>query len=150
MPGSATSVFSEPEGFEAALRAEGCLGMLVTGRGQFRARLTQVSLHRLRLSATDETLARIAVVAVPADTLLVSLPRGTESAMISGGIRIGAGEIMTLGAGQRLHARTDGRCRWGLIWLLALEVVLSNGKQSGPRIGVQKGPLLGVGTGLSR
>ena len=27
---------------------------------------------------------------------------------------------------------------------------LSNGKQSGPRIGVQKGPLFGVGTGLSR
>ena len=123
MPGSATSVFSEAGDFEAALRAEGCLGMLVTGRGQFRARLTQVSLHRLRLSATDETLARIAVVAVGADMLMVSLPRATESAMISGGIRIGAGEIMTLGAGQRLHARTDGRCRWGLIWLLALEVV---------------------------
>src|SRR3954454_12871615 len=27
---------------------------------------------------------------------------------------------------------------------------LSNGKQSGPRIGMQKGPLTGLGTGLSR
>ena len=27
---------------------------------------------------------------------------------------------------------------------------LSNGKQSGPRIGMQKGPLTGVGTDLSR
>ncbi|HEX7265147.1 MAG TPA: hypothetical protein VF383_13310 [Candidatus Dormibacteraeota bacterium] len=27
---------------------------------------------------------------------------------------------------------------------------LSNGKQSGPRIGIQKGPLTDVGTGLSR
>jgi hypothetical protein len=27
---------------------------------------------------------------------------------------------------------------------------LSNGKQSGPRIGIEKGPLTGVGTGLSR
>jgi len=123
MPGSATSVFSEAEDFEAALRAEGCLGMLVTERGRFRARLTQVSLHRLRLSATDEQLSRIAVVAVPADMLLVSLPRDTGSAMISGGIRVGAGEIMTLGAGQRLHARTDGRCRWRLIWLPAAELV---------------------------
>jgi hypothetical protein len=30
------------------------------------------------------------------------------------------------------------------------DAVLSNGAQSGPRIGMQKGPLLGVGTGLSR
>ena len=27
---------------------------------------------------------------------------------------------------------------------------LSNGKQSGPRIGMEKGPLTGIGTGLSR
>jgi hypothetical protein len=27
---------------------------------------------------------------------------------------------------------------------------LSNGKQSGPQIGMQKGPLTGVGAGLSR
>jgi hypothetical protein len=29
-------------------------------------------------------------------------------------------------------------------------ICLSNGEQSGPRIGVQKGPLAGLGTGLSR
>jgi hypothetical protein len=27
---------------------------------------------------------------------------------------------------------------------------VSNGKQSGPRIGMEKGPLTGLGTGLSR
>jgi hypothetical protein len=27
---------------------------------------------------------------------------------------------------------------------------MSNGKQSGPRIGMEKGPLTGIGTGLSR
>ena len=27
---------------------------------------------------------------------------------------------------------------------------MSNGKQSGPRIGIEKGPLTGVGSGLSR
>ena len=100
MPGSATSVFSDAEDFEAALRTEGCLGLLVPGRGQFRARLTQVSLHHWRLSATDEQL--------PRDTIVVSLPRDNGSAAICGGIRTGAGEIMTLGAGERLHVRTDG------------------------------------------
>jgi hypothetical protein len=67
-------------------------------------------------------VAGIALVAVPADTILVSLPRGKGPAPIWGGIAIGAGEIMTLGAGQRLHMRTDGPCRWGSIWLPAAEL----------------------------
>jgi hypothetical protein len=112
MPSSVTSVFSEAEDFAVAMREEGCLALLVTGAGQFRARLTQIALHSLRLSATDEHLPRISLVALPADTILVSLPRGRGPAPIWGGITIGAGEIMTLGPGQRLHMRTDGPCRW--------------------------------------
>jgi len=57
MPGSATSVYSEAEDFEAALRAQGCLGLLVTGPGQFRPRLTELGLHRLRLSARANVMA---------------------------------------------------------------------------------------------
>ena len=74
MPGSVTSVFSEPADFEVALREEGGLGLPITGPDQFRARLTQVKLNRLRLTATEEQLSRIAFVAVPADLILVSLP----------------------------------------------------------------------------
>jgi hypothetical protein len=122
MPSSVTSVFSEAEDFAVAMREEGCLALLVTGAGQFRARLTQVALHSLRLSATDEHLPRIAFVALPADTILVSLPRGRGPAPVWGGIPIGAGEIMTLGAGQRLHMRTNGPCRLGSIWLPAAEL----------------------------
>ena len=122
MPSSVTSVFSEAKDFAVAMREEGCLALLVTGSGQFRARLTQVALLGLRLSATDEQLPRIALVAVPADTILVSLPRGKGPPPIWGGITIGAGEIMTLGAGQRLHMRTDGPCRWGSIWLPAADL----------------------------
>jgi hypothetical protein len=65
MPGSATLAFSEPEDFETALHAEGCLGLWVTGRGRFRARLTRVALERLRLSTAEEDLSRIAFIAVP-------------------------------------------------------------------------------------
>jgi AraC-like DNA-binding protein len=122
MPGSVTSVFSEPGDFEAALREEGGLGLLITGRGQFRARLTQVKLHRLRLSATEEQLSRIAFVAVPADLILVSLPIGTRPAPIWGGIGMRAGEIMTFGPGQRAHARTDGPSLSGSIWLPAQDL----------------------------
>ena len=100
MPGTITSGFSEAEKFAAALRAEGVLSVLVTGTGEFRARLTQVALHQLRLSAAEEHLSRIALVAVPADMILVSLARGGTSAPIWGGVRLDANEIITLAAGH--------------------------------------------------
>jgi AraC-like DNA-binding protein len=123
MPGSVTSVFSDAEEFAAALRAEGVLSLLVTGAGEFRARLTQLTLHRLRLSAAEERLPRIALAAMPDDMILVALTRGRTSAPIWGGTRLGTDEVMTLAAGQRLHMRTDGPCRWGSIWFPTAELV---------------------------
>jgi AraC-like DNA-binding protein len=117
MPGSATSVFSEAEDFEAALRTEGCVGLLVTGRGAFRARLTQITLDRLRLASAEEDVPRVAFVAVPANTVLVWWPIGESPAPLWSGIEIRAGDILTLGPGQRVHAKTDGPCRWAAIRL---------------------------------
>jgi AraC-like DNA-binding protein len=122
MPSSVTSVFSEPGDFEAALREDGVLSTLVTGRGQFRARLTQLTLHRLRLLAAEEHLPRIAFVAVPADAVLVLLPISNGASPIWGGIGMRAGEIITLGPDHRAHARTDGPCRWGTIRLPARDL----------------------------
>ena len=116
MPGSTTSVFSEAGDFGAALRDEGCLGLLVTGAGEFRARLTQLTPHGMRLCMAEEHLSRTALVDVPAGMMLVALARGRAFAPFWGGVRLGADEIITLGAGQRLHMRTDGPCRWGSIW----------------------------------
>src|SRR5262249_36118840 len=53
LPGSIASVFGEPDDFQAALREDGVLSLLVTGNGPFRARLTQVALDHVHLSAGD-------------------------------------------------------------------------------------------------
>ena len=119
MPGSITSVFGEPDNFQAALSADGVLRYVVTRHGQFRARLTQVTLRDLCLSAGEEHLSRIAFVTVPADMLLVSLAIDRRAAPIWGGTEVRAGELIALGAGQRVHTRTDGPCRWGAIRLRA-------------------------------
>jgi hypothetical protein len=74
MPGSLTSVFSEPEDYEAALREWACRGLLVTGSGAFRARLTRIALHHLRLSAGEEHLSRIMLVTVRLGMILVACP----------------------------------------------------------------------------
>jgi AraC-like DNA-binding protein len=115
MPGSRASVFGEAEDFQAALSADGVGGLLVTGRGQFRARLTQVELDRVRLTAVEEAQPRIAFVTVPAGTVLVSFPIDDGPSPVWGGIEIRTGEMITFGRGQRLHAKTLGASRWGAI-----------------------------------
>jgi AraC-like DNA-binding protein len=115
MPGSRASVFGEAEDFEAALSADGVAGLLITGRGQFRARLTQVELDRLRLTAVEESQQRIAFVTVPPGTILVSFPIEDGPSPVWGGTEVRTGEMITFGRGQRLHARTLGPSRWGAI-----------------------------------
>jgi AraC-like DNA-binding protein len=115
MPGSRASVFGEPEDFQAALSADGVAGVLFTGRGQFRARLTQVGLERLQLAAVEEAQSRIAFIAMPADMVLVSFPIDGGPSPVWGGIEIRTGEMITVGPGERLHARTLGPCHWGAI-----------------------------------
>jgi AraC-like DNA-binding protein len=122
MSGSVASVFGEPDEFQAALREDGIRNLLVTEKGQFRARLTQVRLPHLRLSAGDERLARIAFAVVPADTLLVSLRLGDRPAPIWGGQEMRAGELIALGPGERVHSRSEGPCRWGAIRLPVAEL----------------------------
>jgi hypothetical protein len=122
MPGSVTSVFSEPDDFQAALREDGVLSLLITGHGQFRARLTQVTLHRWRLWTSEEHLSRIGFVAVPANAILVLLPISSRVASICGGIGMRAGDIMMLGCGLQVHTRTDGPCRWASLRLPAQEI----------------------------
>jgi AraC-like DNA-binding protein len=117
MRGSVTSVFSEPEEFQAAMAADGGTSFIFTGRGRFRARSTQVKLNRLRLLSVEESLPRIAFLRVPSDTIFVGLSIESHEPPIWGGIRADGRELITVGAGQGTHTRTVSPCRWGAIWL---------------------------------
>jgi AraC-like DNA-binding protein len=123
MLGSITSAFNEPEDFEVALRSEGCLALLITERGRFRARLTQIVLQRLRLLDGHEHLSRIAFIAVPANMVLISFSIGNGFLPVYGGLAMRAGEIMTLSPGERIHVRIDGQRRWGTLLVPIKELV---------------------------
>src|SRR5215471_9028871 len=125
MPGSVASVFGDPEDFQAALSKDGILSLVIIGRGRFRARLTQVMLNDMRLTAGEEELSRIAFVAVPANTVLVLLPTGDRPAAIWSGMELRVGEMITLGPNQRMHAKTAGPCAWGSIRLSGDDLVRS-------------------------
>ena len=95
---------------------EGKLGLVVTGRGRFRARVTQVSLHRLCLTDIEESLPRIAYITAPKDKVLVALSHGNRTPQVWGGISAQADDVATLGPGHHVHARSEGACHWGAIW----------------------------------
>ncbi len=117
MPGSSTSTFSEPEEFEAALRRQTDVDLLVTGRGRFRGRLTHVTLQRIQLAAVDETVSRIAFISMRPNLTLVWWALERCGSQVWCGTPSLADEIVTLGPGSRVHARTDRDCRWAALWI---------------------------------
>jgi AraC-like DNA-binding protein len=130
MPDSVTSSFSEPDDFEAALRDDGCVGLLITGRGRFSAHLTHVALQTLRMSATEERVPRIALMAAPIDRVLIGFSiDGTPP--VCGGMAMRSDEIITLSAGGQVHTRTGGPARWGSIWLPVDELIRYGGAVTG-------------------
>jgi hypothetical protein len=126
MSRSITWAFDELVDFETALGAA-CRGLVVTGRGQFRAQLTVVTLHRLRLSAAEEQLSRIAFVAVPADMVIIVFQIGNGTLPIRCGVRARPDEIMILPPGEHLHVRSDGLHHWGSIWIPVVDLVRYSG-----------------------
>jgi AraC-like DNA-binding protein len=139
MPGSVVSAFGEQEDYEAALRVEGCTGLVITGQGQFRAQLTQIRLRRLRLTAAEERLSRIAFIVVPVDMTIVAFPIGHRTAPVHGGIRMQSREFMILAPAEEMHVRTSGPCRWGAIWVPVAELVRYGNALSGPTFAVPLG-----------
>ena len=113
---SVTSVFSQMDDLRAAIGPECEFDSVLTRRGRFHARLTQVVLHRLRLTDLQENLPRIAFIRVPKDTILVALTVGNGDPQVWGGASIQVSDLVTLGPDNCVHARTDGPCRWGAIW----------------------------------
>jgi hypothetical protein len=124
VPQSITLFFTDPAGFVAAIPNDGTSRRLViTGHGQFRARLTWVALHSLRLVAGEESLSRIAFVSVPNHMVLVVLRREPHPAPIWGEIVVKPREILTFGPGARAHVRTEGPCRWATILVPVRDLV---------------------------
>jgi len=111
MVGSAISVCSEPDDFQAALEQSGCTGLIVTERGEFQARITELRLGRLRLSAVEERLSRIACYSLGRGLVRVILP-GPEGTLVCGGIGLDHGAILTHCATKTVYERLSGPARW--------------------------------------
>lgn len=121
MPASMMSVFSNASDLEEALRNAGDVHLIVTGREDFRARLTQVELQRLRLWAVHERASRIGFLKIPPDILLVLFTVADQPSPVWSGCSLDKAEILICGPSHRLHMRTAGPSCWGAVSLPAGE-----------------------------
>jgi AraC-like DNA-binding protein len=131
MPSSTLSVFSESYGFHAAQLESGVIDLVVTGRERFWARLSRVSLCRMRLFSCEERQARIAFLSLPSNVVRVTRPVEPDGSLTWGGTGPRSGVIVTHSGGGCFHERVDGSCRWSTLWLRAEDLAELGGRMTG-------------------
>jgi AraC-like DNA-binding protein len=116
MAGDGTRRFSDPDDYQAAI--EGATGATVklvqTSGGNFKARLTWLSLPHLRVLLGHENLPRIAYVSLPSERLVISISTSVVP-LIWGGRELRDGDIVLHSRGERAHQRTTGESQWAVV-----------------------------------
>ena len=115
-----TCTFTDPDAYQVVIGAASLGGssanFIVTGGGDFKARLTWLNLRYLRVVRGSENLPRIAHISLPPNRVIFSFPTSAAPAIWSGfGLRFG--DILFRGRGERTHQWTAGHSQWGLISL---------------------------------
>jgi AraC-like DNA-binding protein len=113
LPDSAVLAFTDPDAYYATIRTAEVKGV-VTARGDYRAELTRIELHRLWMQRGIEGLPRI--MNVRRRDLRVALCFATDEQQASlhvRGMELGRGEIVVLGSGSADHHLSSAACRWG-------------------------------------
>ena len=120
MAENGTATFADPDLYQAGIGSVSSSGanvhFIVTGGGDFKARLTWLNLHRLRLLRGSENLPSIAFVSLPPERVVIVFPT-SEATLIWGGLELRFGDIVFNGRGERTHQWTPGEGNWGLISL---------------------------------
>ena len=116
MPASGTSIFSDPNDYQAGFRGAK-INLIFTGRGNFEARLTWVELPNLHLLHSHENLPRIAYVSLAPERVCVAFPTRFDPLTVWKGAELQSGDIVFHSQGERAHQRTSGASHWAFISL---------------------------------
>ena len=117
--GSAT--FTTTEEYQAGFGGTS-VNLILTGSGDFRARLTWVKLRYINLLRGHENLARIAFVSLAPGRAFISLPLDFKRHPIWSGVTLRSHDIVFHALGERAHYRTEGPSQWGLISIPARQL----------------------------
>jgi AraC-like DNA-binding protein len=101
------------------------VNVVVTGRGEFRARVTWVNFRRMRLLRCRDNVPHIAFVALAPGRIFVAFPTHHDPAPIWNGVKLGPRDIVLHGLGERIYQRTGAASRWGFISLAPSDLAAS-------------------------
>ena len=116
MAENGTATFDNPDDYQAGI-GDASVNLIVTGGGDFNARLTWLNLRRLRVLRGCENLPRIAFFSLSPARVFVSFPTVAGLPLTYGGLGLQFGDVVFHSRGERMHQRTDGESQWGLMSL---------------------------------
>jgi AraC-like DNA-binding protein len=116
MAENGTATFANPDDYQAGI-GDASVNLIVTGGGDFNARLTWLDLRRLRMLRASENIPRIAFFSLSPAQVFVSFPASEGPPLTYGGFGLQFGDLVFHSCGERMHQRTDGESQWGLISL---------------------------------
>lgn len=125
MSSSAVRTFREPDDYAASIRVART-EMTVTGGGHFRARLTDINLHRLWMQFFAESLARVTHSVPARGQAVISFRARSGPPLFWAGVEMSPSCIIRHSEGQDAFQRSTGRTCWGAL-ALPVEAMVSAG-----------------------
>src|SRR5258707_9944099 len=116
MAENGTATFANPDDYQAGIGGAN-FNLIVTGGGDFKARLTWLNLRRFHVFRGCENLPRIAFISLSPAQVFVSFPTSEGPPLTYGGLALRFGDVVFHSRGERMHQRTSGESQWGLISL---------------------------------
>jgi AraC-like DNA-binding protein len=136
MPSSRVLSFIDPDLYQSAIRAAEAQ-VFVTTKGEFRAELTQIDLHRLWMQRGVETLPRVLrSVASKNRAPVVFLANTNQLPIRHGGMKVTSGDVMVEGPGATHHHRSWGPCQWASMSLTPEDLARAGSVISGRELTV--------------
>lgn len=117
MSSSRVATFTDPHAYAASIRATDN-EILVTARGEYRAELTRIDLHKLWMQRGRESLPRIARAVRRVDRSMIFFASDSlQAPSYRSGVEVLAGDIVFNGSSPQTHHRSVAGCRWGAMSL---------------------------------
>jgi AraC-like DNA-binding protein len=116
MAENGTAAFANLDDYQASI-GDASVNLIVTGGGDFNARLTWLNLRRLHVLRASENLPRIAFFSLSPAQVFVSFPASAGPPLTYDGLGLQFGDVVFHSRGERMHQRTNRESQWGLISL---------------------------------
>jgi AraC-like DNA-binding protein len=133
MAENCTATFANPDDYQAGVE-DASVNLILTGGGDFNARLTWLRMRRFHVLHARENLPRVAFISLSPARVFISFPASAGPSLTYGGHGLQYGDVVFHSRGERMHQRTNGESQWGLISLPPEQLVACSKALTGRKI----------------